>query len=153
NRRAVVLMLVMLVLGGVLASTQPWATNEVPPPEIVTTLTDQCRIDPAHVPAPPPDAANYLHTCSSRIYDARGTPFHIVGVSWFGMETGNAAPDGLWARNWQTILDQLAQLGYNTIRLPYSNDILKPGTSPSGINYLLNPDLQGLSSLEILDKI
>jgi endoglucanase len=104
--------------------------------------------------APPTSgASDFLHTCSSRIYDDHGNQFHVVGVSWFGLETGNKAPDGLWARNWQTILDQLAQLGYNTIRLPFSNDVLKPGAMPSGINYLLNPDLQGLTSLQIMDTI
>src|SRR5581483_2958118 len=84
---------------------------------IITSLTVQCRLDPARVPSPPPGAANYLHTCGSEIYDAHGRPVRITGVSWFGFETANKAPDGLWARNWQTILDQLAALGYNTIRL------------------------------------
>ena len=62
-------------------------------------------------------------------------------------------PDGLWARNWQTILAQHAARGYNTLRLPNRDDVLQPGARPSGINYLLNPDLTGLTSLEIMDKI
>lgn len=120
---------------------------------IISNLTVQCRADPAHVPPPPPRASNYLHTCGSQIYDAHGRPVRVTGVSWFGFETANNAPDGLWARNWQTILDQLAALGYNVIRLPFSDDILQPGAQPSGINYLLNPDLQGLTSLQIMDRV
>jgi endoglucanase len=153
NRRAVTLVLVMLVVSGVLAGIRPWATSGGPPIDVVTTLTDRCRSDPAQIPAAPAGANDYLHTCSSRIYDGHGNQFHVVGVSWFGLETDGKSPDGLWARNWQTILDQLAQLGYNTIRLPYSNDILAPGAMPSGINYLLNPDLQGLTSLQLMDKL
>jgi endoglucanase len=130
------------------------------PPHLSPTVTPvpaatlaQCRRDPATIPAPPPAAANYLHTCGSQLYDAHGQLVQITGVSWFGFETSNMAPDGLWARNWQTILDQLAALHYNLIRLPFSDDVLKPGAMPSGIDYLLNPDLKGLTSLQIMDKI
>ncbi len=152
HRRLISLILIVAIILGATVGLRSWQKGE-PPADIVASLTDQCRHDPAKIPAPPAGAENYLHTCGSRIYDAGGNQFHVTGVSWFGFETGNAAPDGLWARNWQTILIQLGALGYNTLRLPYSNDILKPGTSPSGINYLLNPDLQGLTSLQVMDKI
>ncbi len=145
-------LLVVLAVGGIV-QLERWESGGEGPEQIVTTLTDQCREDPARVPPPPAGASNYLHTCGARIYDAHGRLVQITGVSWFGFETSTMTPDGLWVRNWQTILDQLSALGYNTIRLPFSNDILRPGAKPSGINYLVNPDLQGLTSLQILDKI
>lgn len=123
------------------------------PGQQVAPAAARCRLDPARLPTPPPGATNYLHTCGSEIYDAQGHLVRITGVSWFGLETANKAPDGLWARNWQTILDQLKALGYNTIRLPFSDDALEPGARPAGINDLLNPDLQGLSSLQVMDRI
>lgn len=159
HRRAITAVLLMIIVGGVIFATGRWENGGgvgqspgVAPVgrEIVST---SCRKDPAQVPAPPPGAANYLHTCGNQILDAHGNVVRITGVSWFGLETSNMTPDGLWARNWQTILAQLAALGYNTLRLPYSDDVLQPGARPSGINYLLNPDLTGLTSLEIMDKI
>lgn len=119
-------------------------------PEVVKTITAPCKQDPAHVPT---GGGEYLHTCGSQIYDRSGNLVKITGVSWFGFETSAMAPDGLYARNWGTILDQLVALHYNLIRIPYSNDILRPGAMPSNINYLLNPDLKGLTSLQILDKV
>ncbi|MEK8107493.1 cellulase family glycosylhydrolase [Micromonospora sp. M12] len=50
-------------------------------------------------------------------------------------------------------LDTMARLGYNTLRVPYSNDALKAGATASGVNDFVNPDLVGLSPLQILDKV
>jgi endoglucanase len=151
HRRLIFAGLLTVVLLGVLVGVERWQPGATPP-QILTVISDQCRLDPAHV-APPPKQTNYLHTCSSRIYDSQGKLVQITGISWFGFETSNMVVDGLYARNWQTILDQLAALGYNTIRLPFSDDVLKPGSKPSGINYLLNPDLTGLTSLQIMDRV
>lgn len=77
----------------------------------------------------------------------------ITGISWFGMETDTFAPHGLWTRNWQEMLDEIVQLGFNTIRLPFSNELFDPRNKPSGIDFTLNPDLKGLSGIEIMDVI
>jgi endoglucanase len=94
-----------------------------------------------------------LHTQGSSIVDANGRPAKLTGVNWFGMETGTFAPHGLWARNWQQMLDQMRASGFNTIRLPYSNELFAPSSAPTGIDYKLNPDLQGLKGVQLMDKI
>jgi endoglucanase len=93
------------------------------------------------------------HTIRSNIVDSRGHPVRITGVNWFGLETCSFAPHGLWARNWRDMLDQVRALGYNTIRLPFSEQLLDPHSMPTGINYVLNPDLQGLNGLQVMDRI
>ncbi|MBC9727168.1 cellulase family glycosylhydrolase [Streptomyces sp. TRM68367] len=99
--------------------------------------------------------AGYWHTSGRQILDAAGQPVRIAGVNWFGFETGNHVVHGLWARDYKSMIDQMRSLGYNTIRMPYSDDILKPGTRPDSINFAdgKNADLQGLTSLEVLDRI
>lgn len=99
--------------------------------------------------------AGYWHTSGRQILDAAGQPVRIAGINWFGFETGNHVVHGLWARDYKSMLDQMASLGYNTLRLPFSDDILKPGTMPDSINYAdgKNADLQGLTSLQVMDKI
>jgi endoglucanase len=96
---------------------------------------------------------DYLHTDGNRILDAHDHQVILTGISWFGLETESFAPHGLWARNWESILDQIVKLGFNTIRLPFSNQLLDPSSVPNSINYELNPDLKGLNGLEIMDKI
>ena len=98
-------------------------------------------------------ASNYLHTSGSKILDAKNQVVGLSGLNWFGFETSSNAPHGLWTRNWESVLDQIKNQGYNVIRLPFSNAMLKQGVMPSGINYTMNPDLEGLTSLQLMDKI
>ncbi|MGW5196555.1 cellulase family glycosylhydrolase [Streptomyces spiralis] len=98
--------------------------------------------------------AGYWHTSGRQILDAAGNPVRIAGINWFGFETGNHVAHGLWSRDYKSMIDQMKSLGYNTIRLPYSDDILKAGTTADSINFNgMNTDLQGLTPLQIMDKI
>jgi len=106
------------------------------------------------LPRPSQAQAQYwLHTEGNQIVDSAGNPVILTGISWFGLETESFAPHGLWARNWETLLDQIVDMGFNTLRLPYSNQLLDPSSRPNNINEELNPDLKGLSGLEVMDKI
>lgn len=96
---------------------------------------------------------NYLHTEGSRILDVNGNQVILTGINWFGMETESYAPHGLWSRSLESILDQVVELGFNTIRLPYSNQLFDPSSTPNGISYDLNPDLESLSGVEIMDRV
>jgi endoglucanase len=96
----------------------------------------------------------YLRTSGNKIVDSTGATVRLTGINWFGMETDNKTFHGLWAnRSWQSHIDQMAQLGYNTIRIPFSNDALRPDAQATSINTASNPDLIGLSPLEILDRV
>jgi chitinase len=121
-----------------------------PPPAAPPTIS----IGNATVTEPTAQAApDFFHTAGNQILDVHGQPVRIAGVNWFGFETSNAVVHGLWARNYKDMIDQMKRLGFNTIRLPVSNAIFDPAVRPSGIDFGLNPDLQGLSSLQILDRI
>ncbi len=93
-----------------------------------------------------------LSTEGNRIVDEAGNTVKIAGINWFGLESGRFAPDGLHARNLEDMMDQMVELGFNTIRLPFSQDLFDGGM-PSGINYDLNPELRGLTGVEIMDHV
>lgn len=95
---------------------------------------------------------NYLHTDGANIIDANGDVVRLTGVSWFGMETDTLSPHGLWARNWKEMLDDVAKLGFNSIRLPFSNEMFDPNLKPTAIDYRINKDLEGLTAIEVMDK-
>jgi endoglucanase len=94
-----------------------------------------------------------LHTEGANLVDASGKKVNLTGVNWFGFETETFVPHGLWARNWKSMLDQIRSSGFNTIRLPYTNQMFDAASKPTGINYRLNPDLKGLKGLPLMDKI
>jgi endoglucanase len=97
--------------------------------------------------------------------NAARTPYsgRLTGVNWFGFETANLSPHGLWSRDYKSMLKQVKDLGFNCIRLPWCNAIFSGIPSSIQINEYgtdaytnkagLNIDLKGLSSLEIMDKI
>ena len=96
----------------------------------------------------------YLHTRGNQIIDSTGATVRLTGINWFGMETDNKTFHGLWSSNpWRSQLDTMARLGYNTLRVPFSDDALKAGAVATGVNDYVNPDLVGLSPLQILDKV
>jgi len=97
--------------------------------------------------------SGFFHTSGNQILDENNQTVRIAGVNWFGMETSNYAPHGLWTRGYKEMMDQMKQLGFNTIRLPFSNQLFDSGSTPNGINFAKNPDLQGLNGQQIMDKI
>jgi aryl-phospho-beta-D-glucosidase BglC (GH1 family) len=98
-------------------------------------------------------APGFLHTSGNQIVDSQGKPVQLTGVNWFGAQSSNGVPDGLWTRNYKEMIDQMAGQGFNTIRIPYASALLHTSAAPAGINYYANPDLQGLTRLQVLDKI
>ncbi|HKF38560.1 MAG TPA: cellulase family glycosylhydrolase, partial [Ktedonobacteraceae bacterium] len=114
-----------------------------PAPLFSDTLSQPCQA--AH-------RVGYLTAVHSELVDSLGCVVQLTGVSWFGFETSAFAPHGLLARNWQDMLKQIAQTGFNTIRLPFTDQLFDPGSKPN-INYQLNPDLKGLQGLALMDRI
>jgi len=98
-------------------------------------------------------ASGWFSTSGNQIVDSAGHPVQIAGVNWFGFETGLMVPHGLYARSYESMMDQMKDLGFNTIRLPFSSDMLHSTATSFNIDYGKNPDLQGLTALQIMDKI
>lgn len=103
--------------------------------------------------APSVPAAGYFHASGASIVDSAGQTVRMTGLSWFGLETSNYAPHGLWTRSMAAFLDQIKSLGFNTIRVPYCSQLFDSGSTPNGIDFNQNPDLQGLTGIQILDKL
>jgi endoglucanase len=95
-----------------------------------------------------------LRTSGNQIVAADGTPVILQGVNWFGMETATHAPHGLWSRDYRDMLAQIAGLGFNTIRLPFSLEALQ-SNSTNGIDYGSgrNKELQGRTPQQVMDAI
>jgi aryl-phospho-beta-D-glucosidase BglC (GH1 family) len=95
----------------------------------------------------------FLSTDGSQIVNSAGAAVRINAVNWFGFESTTFAPHGLDVESYKAMMNQMVQLGFNAIRLPFSLQLFQAGSTPTNINYTLNPDLEGLSGLALMDKI
>lgn len=95
-----------------------------------------------------------LSTSGSRIIDADGDTVVLQGVNWSGMETATHAPHGLWSRDYRDMLRQIAGLGFNVVRIPFSLQALS-ASSTNSIDFGggRNAALQGKTPLQVLDEI
>lgn len=103
-------------------------------------------------------SSGYWHTSGNQILDSNGNAVRIAGVNWYGFETTDEVVHGLWAQDYKYILNAIKSNGYNVIRLPLSNQMVETPIVPTNISFhngsgAINTDLQGLNSLQILDKI
>ena len=103
-------------------------------------------------------ASGYWHSSGNQIINSSGQTVRIAGINWYGFETTDEVVHGLWAQDYHTILKAIKNNGYNTIRLPYSNQMVESPIVPSKISFAngsgaINTDLKGLNALQIMDKV
>jgi aryl-phospho-beta-D-glucosidase BglC (GH1 family) len=102
-------------------------------------------------------ASDYLTTNGNQIVDENGRAVWLTGINWFGFETNNNVFHGIWARDLREVLDQIANLGFNLIRIPLHAQLVdtwrrgSPSAPVSITYYQMNEYLDGLNSLEVLD--
>jgi endoglucanase len=101
-------------------------------------------------------ATGWLHTDGGTIKDSNNNPYTIKATSWFGLETPDCVPHGLWGT--LTIDEALAHIksmGFNTVRLPFSNECIAATTIKGSVNYWANRaySLEGKTPLYVMDTV
>ncbi len=145
---------ILLTLLALVLVMRPWSTSmvsyaQISPDKIrgihPSTIGIAQHLAPLSLP---------LSTRRAEIIDASGKPVLLRGVNWFGIETENHAPHGLWARDYKEMLQQIKTLGYNTIRLPFSLQSLQE-EELKGIDYSIgsNQELLGKKPIEVMDAV
>jgi len=94
----------------------------------------------------------WLHTDGTSVVDTADLPVHLAGLNWYGAEEQDFVVGGLDYRPYQDILATMSQLGYNSIRLPFSDQLVEQNPVVTA-HLAANPELQGMHALEILDRI
>ncbi|WP_282088502.1 cellulase family glycosylhydrolase [Aquimarina algiphila] len=89
---------------------------------------------------------NYLTVSGNKLFDVQGKEVRLTGVNWFGFETQNYFPHGIWSRDMKSVLQQIKDLGFNTIRVPWANEMLNP-TSTIAINSYGSDPYTGVSPM------
>lgn len=97
----------------------------------------------------------WLHTQGMWIKDSRNCKVRLVGVTWYGMQTTYFVPAGLDFRPYRKILSEVKDLGFNSIRIPITDELVRYNKRLRVNNNFLrvNHDLWNLHPLGLLDRI
>lgn len=94
----------------------------------------------------------WLHAQGTSLVDGSGNSARPACLNWYGAEQQDFVVGGLDFRSYESILQEIKQLGYTCIRLPFSNQLVEQ--DPVVTTHLkANPELAGLHALDILDHI
>ena len=98
-------------------------------------------------------ASNFpLHTCGKDVVDKRGRFFKLTSINWYGASEERLVPGGLDKRPISEIVKLIKTMGFNSVRLPFSNQMLEEKKVDP--RYLeANPDLIGKTPLEVFDEV
>ena len=101
------------------------------------------------------NAAAYSIDNAGGLLDKAGKPMHFKGISWFGLETPDLAPNGCWVNSMKFYMDTLATEGFNVLRVPFSAQwILYHFDAYPDMGFVsADPMNQHKKSIEILDNL
>lgn len=90
-----------------------------------------------------------LRTQGRHIVDARGSRFKLASVNWYGASDELHIPGGLDVQHRRDIALTIRKMGFNSVRLPYSDEMVR--TNPAIPRQLLsaNADLVGSHALDV----
>ncbi|HZU81469.1 MAG TPA: cellulase family glycosylhydrolase [Polyangiaceae bacterium] len=98
-------------------------------------------------------AAVPLQTKSRWIMDANGRRFKLAGVSWYGGESPDLVPLGLDHNDVHAIAHVTKMLGFNSVRIPWANELYESNPVVADALVAANPALKGKHVLEVLDAV
>src|SRR5262245_24671773 len=124
TRKFNILSLLLIVAMGVTLLSMPSNTAIAagkPPTKTPTPSGPTPTFTPS--PTPVPVVPGGWRTSGTQILNPSNQPFLISGVNWYGFETRDKVAHGMWTKNYKFILDQVKLYGFNTVRIPFSNEM------------------------------
>lgn len=93
-----------------------------------------------------------LRTRGGHIVDAAGRRVRLKAVNWYGAESEDFAVGGLHLQPLDSIAERIRRLGFNVVRLPWSNELVERDPPVPTRALVANPELRGLHGMELLDR-
>ena len=93
-----------------------------------------------------------LHAAGTQLYTAWGSPLTLKAINWYGFEYAPFVPDGLDRAPLDSIFATIRRLGFNSLRIMFANATVESNPVVTS-NLQANPQLRGLHSLDIMQRI
>jgi len=94
-----------------------------------------------------------LATRGAEIVDAHGNAIRLISVNWYGFDQGEYVAGGLERAPLAQLAAQIRDMGFNSVRLPWANQVVEDNPGVPDYALIANPQLQGKHALEIMDAV
>lgn len=94
-----------------------------------------------------------LHTNGRYIVDQQNHRFKLDSVNWYGFDSTDYVVGGLQLEPLLTIVHRIRCMGFNSVRLPWSNQMYESNPVVGSYALAANPELQGLHAMQIFDLV
>jgi len=94
-----------------------------------------------------------LHTSGAYLVDADGARVRLNAFSWYGAESKDFVVAGLQIADLSSTVQVIKSLGFNTVRLPWSNELFESNPVVDSSKLIANPSLRGKSALAVFDEV
>ncbi|KAI0482313.1 endoglucanase E1 [Xylariaceae sp. FL0804] len=94
-----------------------------------------------------------LRASGRDVVDTTGRRFRLASVNWYGGSDELFIPGGLEVQHRDVLAASIRRLGFNSVRLPYADEMVMK--NPHILPHLLaaNPDLHGLRALDVYEAV
>ena len=100
---------------------------------------------PHHVPP--------LSTSGRNIIDKHGERVQLISVNWYGASDIDFVPGGLDVQHRDNISSIIRRMGFNSVRLPYSDELVRVNPLVDEKFLAANEDLLGMSALDVFHAV
>jgi len=100
-----------------------------------------------------PHAEPPLHTSGHDILDSTGHRVRLTSVNWYGFDQKDFVAGGLDRAPLATIVNEIAGLGVNSVRLPWANETLERNPRVPDYAVKANPQFRGEHAMEVMDAV
>lgn len=94
-----------------------------------------------------------LSTKGQWIVNRSGKRLKLKSVNWYGASDAYHIVMGLDRAPIYTIIEQIKKIGFNSVRLPFSNEMLYQDNAVPSRHLLKNPNLFGKIPLQVFDEV
>ena len=94
-----------------------------------------------------------MHTEGRYIVDANGQRVKLAAVNWYGAEEKDFVVAGLDDAPLADIAHRIRAMGFNAVRLPWSNQMYETNPPVAAARLAANPPLEGLRALNVFDAV
>ncbi|KAF4512566.1 hypothetical protein G6O67_001686 [Ophiocordyceps sinensis] len=94
-----------------------------------------------------------LRTRGRHIVDVNNRRFRMSSVNWYGASDELFVPGGLHVRHRAAIAETIRSMGFNSVRLPYADELVRANPVIDAHLVRANPDLAGRRAMDVLEAV